>query len=118
MKYLIIPRLIAGMIMMPILTVFADMTGIIGGRLISIEFLAANPVIYDRRTTDYLVGNDIYGGLLKAAVFGILISVVSSYKGFTTEGGAVGVGNATTGAVVISMILILVTDYFLTTLLF
>ncbi len=117
-KYLIIPRLIAGLIMLPILTIFADMIGIIGGYFISVEYLSANPVIYVRRTTEFLEGNDIYGGLLKACVFGILISGVCSYKGFTTEGGAVGVGKATTGAVVISMILILVTDYFLTTLLF
>jgi phospholipid/cholesterol/gamma-HCH transport system permease protein len=117
-KFLIIPRLIAGLIMLPILTVFADMIGIVGGYFISVEYLSANPVIYVRRTTEFLEGNDIYGGLLKACVFGILISVVCSYKGFTTEGGAVGVGKATTGAVVISMILILVTDYFLTTLLF
>jgi phospholipid/cholesterol/gamma-HCH transport system permease protein len=117
-KYLIIPRLIAGLIMLPILTIFADLIGIIGGYFISVEYLSANPVIYIRRTTEFLEGNDIYGGLLKACVFGILISIVCSYKGFTTEGGAVGVGKATTGAVVISMILILITDYFLTTLLF
>lgn len=117
-KFLIIPRLIAGLIMLPILTIFADMIGIIGGYFISVEYLEANPVIYVRRTTEFLEGTDVYGGLLKACVFGILISIVCSYKGFTTDGGAVGVGKATTGAVVISMILILVTDYFLTTLLF
>jgi len=117
-KFLIIPRLIAGLIMLPVLTIFADMIGIIGGYFISVQYLEANPVIYVRRTTEFLEGTDIYGGLLKACVFGILISIVCSYKGFNTEGGAVGVGKATTGAVVISMILILVTDYFLTTLLF
>lgn len=117
-KYLIIPRLFAGLIMLPILTVFADMIGIVGGYFISVQYLQANPVIYIRRTTEFLEANDIFGGLLKACVFGILISVVCSYKGFNTEGGAVGVGKATTGAVVISMILILVSDYFLTTLLF
>jgi phospholipid/cholesterol/gamma-HCH transport system permease protein len=117
-KFLIIPRLIAGLIMLPVLTIFADMIGIIGGYFISVQYLEANPVIYVRRTKEFLEGTDIYGGLLKACVFGILISIVCSYKGFNTEGGAVGVGKATTGAVVISMILILVTDYFLTTLLF
>jgi phospholipid/cholesterol/gamma-HCH transport system permease protein len=90
----------------------------VGGYFISVQYLQANPVIYIRRTTEFLEANDIYGGLLKACVFGILISVVCSYKGFNTEGGAVGVGKATTGAVVISMIMILISDYFLTTLLF
>ena len=117
-KYLIIPRLIAGLIMLPILTIFADMIGVVGGYFVSVEYLSANPVIYLRRTTEFLEGNDIYGGLLKACAFGILISIVSSYKGFTTEGGAVGVGKATTGAVVLSMILIIISDYFLTNLLF
>ncbi len=117
-KYLIIPRLIAGFIMLPILTIFADMIGIIGGYFVSVETLSANPVIYLRRTTEFLHGSDIFGGLLKACVFGILISIICSYKGFTTEGGAVGVGKATTGAVVLSMILIIVSDFFLTNLLF
>ena len=117
-KYLIVPRFIAGMIMLPVLTVFADVIGIGGGYFVSVRVLDVNPVVYLRRTYDYLEFEDIYGGLLKAMVFGILIAIVSCYKGFNAEGGAEGVGQATTGAVVISSMLILISDYFMTAMLF
>jgi phospholipid/cholesterol/gamma-HCH transport system permease protein len=117
-KYLIVPRFLAGMIMLPVLTVFADVIGIAGGYFVSVQVLDVNPVVYLRRTYDYLEFEDIYGGLLKAMVFGILIAVVSCYKGFNAEGGAEGVGKATTGAVVISSMLILISDYFMTAMLF
>jgi phospholipid/cholesterol/gamma-HCH transport system permease protein len=71
-----------------------------------------------RRTTDYLEYDDIFGGLLKAFVFGAIIATISCYQGFNTQGGAEGVGKATTGAVVISSMLILISDYFLTSMLF
>ena len=90
----------------------------VGGYLVAVYVLHANPVIYVRMSTDYLELNDIYGGLLKAGVFGAIISIVSCYKGFYTEGGAEGVGKATTGAVVYSMMLILVANYFMAALLF
>lgn len=117
-KYLVVPRFIAGFLMLPLLTIIADTTGMIGGYLISVYVLNVNPVIYTRMTRDYLELNDIYGGLLKACVFGIIISIVSCYKGFYTQGGAEGVGKATTGAVVLSMMLILIANYFLAALLF
>lgn len=117
-NYLITPRLIAGMLMLPMLTAFSDLIGIIGGYLISVEMLEANPGIYIRRTIQYLEPNDIWGGILKSAVFGTLIATVSCYKGFNSEGGAEGVGRATTGAVVISEMLILIADYFLTAFLY
>jgi len=117
-KYLIVPRFLAGLVMLPMLTLVADAVGILGGYLVSVNMLGANPVVYWRRTFDFLELNDIYSGLLKAAVFGVIVSIIGCYKGFYTEGGAEGVGKATTGAVVISSMLILIADYFLTALLF
>lgn len=117
-KYLIVPRFIAGMVMLPVLTIFADVIGIGGGYFVSVQILDVNPVVYLRRTTEYLEYEDIFGGLLKAMVFGMIIATVSCYKGFNTEGGAEGVGKATTGAVVLSSMLILISDYFLTAMLF
>ncbi len=117
-KYLIVPRLLAGMLMLPILTIFSDAIGIAGGYFVAVQVLNVNPVVYLRRTTDFLEYDDIYGGLLKAFVFGIIIATVSCYKGFNTQGGAEGVGKATTGAVVLSSMLILISDYFLTAMLF
>jgi phospholipid/cholesterol/gamma-HCH transport system permease protein len=117
-KFLVVPRFLAALIMMPVLTAVADIVGIIGGYMVSVHMLHANPVIYIRRTTDYLELNDIYSGLLKACIFGMIIAIVGCYKGFYAEGGAEGVGRATTGAVVVSMMLILVANYFITALLF
>jgi phospholipid/cholesterol/gamma-HCH transport system permease protein len=117
-KYLVVPRLVASLIMLPLLTVLSDIVGIIGGYFVSVKMLGANPIVYIRRSIDFLELNDIYSGLLKAAVFGTIIAIIGCYKGFYAEGGAEGVGKATTGAVVISSMLILISDYFLTALLF
>jgi phospholipid/cholesterol/gamma-HCH transport system permease protein len=117
-KYLIVPRVLAGLMMLPILTVFADVVGVAGGYFVAVNLLDVNPVVYMRRTYDYLELDDIFGGLLKAAVFGVIIATISCYKGFNTQGGAEGVGKATTGAVVISSMLILVSDYYMTAMLF
>ena len=117
-KYLVVPRLLAGMLMLPILTIFSDAIGIAGGYFVAVQVLDVNPVVYLRRTMDFLEFDDIYGGLLKAFVFGMIIATVSCYKGFNTVGGAEGVGKATTGAVVLSSMLILISDYFLTAMLF
>jgi len=115
-KYLMVPRIVAGLIMLPVLTTFADVIGIAGGYFVGVEVLGANPTVYIKRTFDYLDADDILGGLLKAAVFGTLIALISSYKGFVAEGGAEGVGRATTGAVVLSSMAVLVSNYFLTSL--
>lgn len=117
-KYLIVPRFIAGIFMLPALTVLADIIGIIGGYFVGVVILDTNPKVYIDRTIDFLELSDIYNGLIKAIFFGIAISLVSCYKGFYTEGGAEGVGKATTGAVVISSMTILVSDYFLSAWLF
>jgi phospholipid/cholesterol/gamma-HCH transport system permease protein len=117
-KYLIVPRFLATLITMPILTLFSDLVGILGGYAVSVYLLHANPTIYLRRTYDYLALEDIYIGLLKAAIFGIIIATIGCYQGFNTQGGAEGVGKATTRAVVMSSLLILISNYFITALFF
>jgi phospholipid/cholesterol/gamma-HCH transport system permease protein len=117
-KYLIVPRFLASLIVMPILTVFADAVGILGGYIVSVNLLKSNPTIYIRRTFDYLDLEDIYIGILKACVFGIIIAIIGCYQGFNTQGGAEGVGKSTTRAVVMSSLLILIANYFVTALFF
>jgi phospholipid/cholesterol/gamma-HCH transport system permease protein len=117
-KYLVIPRLIACTFMLPSLTIIADMTGIIGGYFVTVGLFRASSIVYWKRTWDYLEISDIYNGLIKAAFFGASISLISCYRGFYTYGGAEGVGKATTGAVVLSSMTILISDYFLSAWLF
>ncbi len=117
-KYLIVPRFLASLIIMPVLTVFADAVGMLGGYAVSVYLLGSNPTIYIRRTYDYLDLEDIYIGLLKACVFGMIIAIIGCYQGFNAQGGAEGVGKATTRAVVLSSLLILIANYFITALFF
>jgi phospholipid/cholesterol/gamma-HCH transport system permease protein len=117
-KYLIVPRFLASLIIMPILTIFADAVGILGGYIVSVYLLGSNPTIYIRRTYDFLNPDDIYIGLFKALIFGIIIATIGCYQGFNTQGGAEGVGKATTRAVVLSSLLILISNYFITALFF
>ena len=117
-KYLIVPRFLASLIVMPILAVFADVVGILGGYLVAVNLLGSNPTIYLSRTFDFLDLEDIYIGLFKASVFGMIIAIIGCYEGFNTRGGAEGVGKATTRAVVMSSLLILIANYFITALFF
>jgi len=117
-KYLIVPRFLATVIMLPILVIFADVIGIMGGYLVGVQILRTNPTLYFRRTLDFLELNDLYSGLLKAVVFGMIIATISCYQGFSTQGGAEGVGQATTKAVVASSLTILISNYFITAFLF
>ncbi len=117
-KYLVTPRIIAAFLMLPLLTVIADFVGIIGGYLVGVKLLGINEGAYLEKMIKFVELNDIYNGLVKAAVFGIILSVVSCYKGFYTKGGAEGVGKSTTEAVVVSSVTILVTDYILTSFMF
>jgi phospholipid/cholesterol/gamma-HCH transport system permease protein len=117
-KYLIVPRFLAAMIMLPILAIFADVIGMLGGYLVSVQILGTNPTLYIRRTWDYLEFNDLCSGLLKAVCFGMIVATISCYQGFSTQGGAEGVGRATTKAVVISSLTILISNYFITVILF
>jgi len=116
-KYLAVPRFLAFTLMMPILTIFADLTGWLGGLFVAMARLSSTSTTYIDATLNTVRTSDIMGGLLKALFFGAAIAVVACREGFATEGGAEGVGRATTKAVVVSFMVILVSDYFLTALL-
>ena len=113
-RYLVVPRLIATAIALPLLTVWADAVGILGGFLIGTVKLGILPSLYWKMTTLPLVFKDLASGLLRSAVFAIIICVASCREGFRTEGGAEGVGQATTKAVVSSFLLIISADCFVT----
>jgi len=117
-KHLIVPRVIAGVLMVPLLTVVADFTGILGGYFVGVHILGINSGIFIKNITRLVDLNDIYNGLVKAACFGLILSLVGCYKGFNTYGGAEGVGRATTEAVVLASIAILISDYLLTAVMF
>ena len=117
-QYLIVPRVDAATIMLPLLVVMADAVGIGGGYLVAVDLLGANPVTYVHNSFHFLGVNDLTSGIIKAASFGLLFSLIGCQKGFYTEGGAEGVGISTTRAVVSGSLAILVADFFLTKLLF
>ena len=117
-RYLIMPRVIAAIAMMPQLVVISDFIGIYGGYAISVFMLDQNPAVYLEKTTQYMELKDFYSGLVKAGFFGMLIGVIGCSEGFNCKGGAEGVGRATTRAVVISCMSILISDYFLTASIF
>lgn len=117
MKYLVVPRFLASAIMMFFLTALGMFIGIVGGYFVGVKVLGTNPVTYINQSIDNTEVSDIWYGLIKASVFGAVVGLIGCYKGFNTEGGAEGVGKATTGAVVVSCILIIVLDYLLSALL-
>lgn len=117
-RYLMVPRVLAGTVVLPFLTLFTVMCGIVGGYVIAVYVLHLNGEIYLQGIRRYLELDDITNGLIKAAAFGLILTWVGCFKGFYTTGGARGVGISTTQAVVISSVLILVANYFLTALLF
>ena len=118
MKYLVAPRLIAGVLMFPILVLIADIIGVFGGYLVAVYKLDFNATNYLKSTYDFLRAEDVNSGLIKAAVFGFVVTLMGCYHGYNSKGGAQGVGTATTNAVVSASILILCLDYILTELLF
>jgi phospholipid/cholesterol/gamma-HCH transport system permease protein len=117
-KHLIVPRVIAGVLMVPLLTVVSDFTGILGGYFVGVHVLDINSGVFIKNITRLVDLNDIYNGLVKAACFGLIMALIGCYKGFNTYGGAEGVGRATTEAVVLASITILISDYFLTAIMF
>ena len=117
-KYLIVPRLVAGITMVPFLVLVGDIIGIFGGFLISINLLDFNAATYIRNTFDFLQLIDIISGLAKAAVFGLIVALMGCYNGFYSRGGAQGVGAATTNAVVGGSILILSANLLITRMFF
>jgi phospholipid/cholesterol/gamma-HCH transport system permease protein len=117
-KYLVAPRIIAGVLMLPLLVLVADIIGVLGGYLVSIHKLGFNPTVYLQRTWEFLEPLDVLSGLTKAAVFGFIISLMGCYHGYSSRGGAQGVGQATTNAVVSASVLILGANYIITELFF
>ena len=113
-KYLIVPRLLGGLLMLPLLVLVADIIGILGGYLVSVYKLGFNADAYIANTFEYLETMDVVSGLVKAAVFGYLIALMGCYHGFHSKGGAQGVGKATTNAVVTGAILVLIFNYIIT----
>ncbi len=117
-KYLVVPRLIAGFAMLPLLVLVADIIGVLGGYLVGVYKLNFNAAAYLKQTADYLQTMDVVSGLVKAAVFGFLIALLGCFHGYNSGGGAQGVGRATTNSVVSSSIMILIVDYMLTEMFF
>ena len=116
-QYLAVPRLISCFVMLPILSMLGYIISILGGALVSVVILDIPSTVYFSDAFDHIYINDILHGLIKSACFAIIIAWISIYKGFTCKEGAEGVGKATTSSVVLSIILILVSDYFLTSIL-
>ena len=113
-RFLVVPRFLALLIMLPCLTIIADMCGIFGGFLVGVFNLHLDPYRYITFSFKFLQWKDVYTGLIKSVVFGITISMVGCYTGLKTKGGAEGVGKSTTLSVVTSFILIILFDCILT----
>lgn len=118
MKYLVAPRLIAGITMFPLLVLVADVIGVFGGYMVAVYKLGFNASNYLQNTWNFLTFEDVTSGLVKAAAFGFIVSLMGCYHGYHSKGGAEGVGTATTNAVVSASILILSFDYILTEMFF
>ncbi|MBW7957447.1 MAG: ABC transporter permease [Deltaproteobacteria bacterium] len=110
-KYLVVPRIIAGVLMFPLLTIVTDFVGVVGGYVIGVQLLGINPGVYVGRTIDFVQVSDIMTGLYKSTVFGLITTMVACFNGFYTTGGAEGVGRAATLSVVTASVMILVSDY-------
>jgi phospholipid/cholesterol/gamma-HCH transport system permease protein len=117
-EYLVVPRFVAGLIMLPVLTIFADAVALAGGLGISVTSLNVSPHVFLNSLKSFFKTMDLVSGLSKAFVFGSIISVIGCYQGFMTEGGAEGVGKSATKAVVIASVLILIADYVVASILF
>lgn len=117
LQYLIAPKLVAGLIGVPLLVAIFDVVGIYGGYLVGVDLLGGNGGAYWNSIESAVEWKDVYGGILKSISFGLIVSWVCCYKGFFTKHSAEGLGTATTEAVVLSSVLILVWDYFLTSVL-
>jgi len=116
--YLVVPRLIACVFMLPILVTFGDIIGTVGGYLVATLYAGIGSFTYLHSIKIFAVVNDVTGGLVKSMFFGAIVAIIGCYKGLTTAEGAEGVGKATTSSVVTSMIMIFVSNYFLSLILY
>ena len=117
-QYLFVPRVIAGVLMLPFLVILGDAIGIGGGYLVGVKLMGTNPIVYEQNSFQFLKLADLFSGLIKASVFGLILTLTGCVRGFYTSGGAEGVGRSTTNAVVSASLIILLTDFFLTKILF
>jgi phospholipid/cholesterol/gamma-HCH transport system permease protein len=117
MQYLIAPKVLASVLVMPMLCSIFDIIGIYGGYLVGVDLLGVSSGAYTSSMESSVEWKDVYGGYLKALSFGVIVSWVCTYKGYNTTMSAEGLGTATTEAVVLSSVLILIWDYFLTSVL-
>ena len=117
-QYLVVPRILAGTIIMPFLSMMCSFCGVLSGYITSVYLLKINPEIYLQAIQETAELSDISIGLLKAIFFGFLLTLVSTYKGYTTTGGSKGVGIATTQSVVLANVTIFIANYILTSLMF
>ncbi len=115
-KYLVVPRFLGLVIMLPLLVIYTNLVGILGGYIICVYRLGVSSAMYIQMTFESLILKDLYSGLIKSVVFGMVIAFISCYEGLRAAGGAEGVGRATTLSVVISFILIIATDCVFTAL--
>jgi len=117
-RYLVVPRLLAMIIMLPLLAIFADVVSIVGGMWIANTYAHIGSADFISSARQTIGFPDVVKGLFKSVVFGIIIALVGAYQGLKTRGGAAGVGLATTGAVVTSIILIFVTNFIMSYMLY
>lgn len=117
-KYLVVPRVLAAVITLPCLVLVGDIIGVMGGYLVSVYKLGFNSTGYVIHTVEYLQAIDVISGLIKSAIFGFIIAIMSCYHGYYSDRGARGVGIATTSAVVSSSVLILISNYITTEIFF
>lgn len=118
MKYLVVPRLIAAVIALPMLVLIGDIIGVMGGFLVGVGRLDFNAATYITTTVNFLTPGDVISGLVKAAVFGFILALMGCYQGYNSQRGAQGVGRATTNAVVSASVLIFAANYILTEVFF
>ncbi len=117
-QYLVVPRIVATTLVLPLLAAIFSFSGMVGAYGVATSYLGVDGGMFMNSVRYYLSPEDVIHGLIKAAVFGLIMSVVASYKGFYATGGARGVGVATTKSVVVSSVLVLISDYVMTTLMF
>jgi phospholipid/cholesterol/gamma-HCH transport system permease protein len=115
-RYLVAPRLLAMITMMPLVTVFTNIIGVVGGAIVGQTQLGVSATAYMDNATQFALNKDLYVGLLKSVLFGVIIATVACHQGFATTQGAVGVGLATRKTVVVSFLIILTIGYMVTRL--
>ncbi len=113
-QYLVVPRVVASLVAMPLLCALFIFVGCVGAYFTSVHLLNIDPVLFFSHFQDFIEVRDVLQGLIKASCFGVIFSLIGTYMGYTTEGGAEAVGKSTNVAVVVTLVLVLVSDYFIT----